>query len=167
MNVVYKDLVYLLFCAVNDITPDTARVQAIDLDKLYQCAKLHTLRASICIVLERAGIENKDFHQAYKKAVRKNVYFDIERSAILCEFERQCIWYMPLKGSVLKEIYPENGMREMADNDILYDAAKQAKVKKIMLSMGYIAKSVGKSHHDLYTKPPVLNFEFHTYLFEP
>lgn len=53
----------------------------------------------------------------------------------------------------------------MADNDVLYDSSRQAEVKKIMLSMGYTAESVGKTHHDVYMKPPVLNFELHTALF--
>jgi len=50
---------------------------------------------------------------------------------------------MPLKGSMLKDLYPENGMREMADNDMLYDADKQQEVMGIMLGHGYTAESVG------------------------
>lgn len=165
MNGTNKDLIYLLYCAVNGITPDTARVQAMDLERLYRLAKFHTVRGAVCIALKRAGVQDKQFDQAYKKAVRKNIYLDMERTAILSDFEQQGIWYMPLKGSVLKDLYPENGMREMADNDMLYDADKQQEVKQIMLGHGYTAESVGKSHHDVYMKPPVLNFELHTALF--
>lgn len=165
MNTLYKDLIYLLSCAVNGITPDTAKVQAMDLERLYRLAKLHTVRAAVCIALKRAGVHDKQFDQAYKKAVRKNIYLDMEHTAILSDFEKQGIWYMPLKGSVLKELYSANGMREMADNDVLYDSTKQSEVKRIMLSMGYSAESVGKTHHDVYMKPPVLNFELHTLLF--
>ncbi len=110
-------------------------------------------------------MEDSNFHQAYNKAVRKNVMLDVERTAIFEEFERKGIWYMPLKGSILKELYPENEMREMADNDVLYDAKKQREVMQIMLSQGYTAESVGKSHHDVYMKPPVLNFDLHMLLF--
>ena len=113
MNAVYTDLIYLLSCAVNDITPDNARVQAMDLERLYRLTKFHTVRAAVCIALKRAGVQDKQFDQAYKKAVRKNIYLDMERTAILSDFEQQGIWYMPLKGSVLKDLYPENGMREM------------------------------------------------------
>lgn len=165
MNNTAKDLVYLLPCAVNGITPDTARVQAMDLEQIYRLAKAHTLRAAVYIALRSAGVENRPFQQAYNKAVRKNVMLDVERTAIFERFEQQGIWYMPLKGSILKELYPENGMREMADNDVLYDSTKQSEVKKIMLSMGYSAESVGKTHHDVYMKQPVLNFELHTKLF--
>ena len=102
MNTLYKDLIYLLSCAVNGITPDTAKVQAMDLERLYRLAKLHTVRAAVCIALKRAGVHDKQFDQAYKKAVRKNIYLDMERTAILSDFEKQGIWYMPLKCSVLK-----------------------------------------------------------------
>lgn len=165
MNKSVKDLIYLLSCAVNGIMPDKASVQAMDLEQLYQLAKAHSLRAAVYIALRSADAKDVNFQQAYNKAVRKNVMLDVERTAIFEEFERKGIWYMPLKGSILKELYPENGMREMADNDILYDSTKQAEVSTIMLSRGYSAESVGKSHHDVYMKPPVLNFELHTLLF--
>ena len=45
MNTLYKDLIYLLSCAVNGITPDTAKVQAMDLERLYRLAKFHTVRS--------------------------------------------------------------------------------------------------------------------------
>ena len=165
MNKTAKDLIYLLTCAVNSITPDTEKVKAMDLEQLYRLAKAHTLRAAVFIVLRSAGVQDSNFHQAYNKAVRKNVMLDVERTAIFERFEQQGIWYMPLKGSILKELYPENGMREMADNDVLYDSTRQTEVKTIMLSRGYSAESVGKSHHDVYMKPPVLNYELHTKLF--
>ncbi len=165
MNTLYKDLIYLLSCAVNGITPDTAKVQAMDLERLYRLAKFHTVRGAVCIALKRAGVQDKQFDQAYKKAVRKNIYLDMERSAILSNFEDNGIWYMPLKGSVLKALYPENGMREMSDNDVLFDADKQVQSKKIMLSHGYSAEHYGVGNHDVYMKQPVLNFELHTALF--
>ena len=165
MNDTQKNLIYLLSCTVNGITPDTAKVQAMDLEKLYRLAKFHTVRAAVCIALKRAGVQDKQFDQAYKKAVRKNIYLDMERTAIISDFEDNGIWYMLLKGSVLKDLYPENGMREMADNDVLFDADKQEQSREIMLSHGYTAEHYGVGNHDVYMKPPVLNFELHTALF--
>ena len=69
----------------------------MDLERLYRLAKFHMVRAAVCIALKRAGVQDKQFDQAYKKAVRKNIYLDMERSAILSDFEQQGIWYMPLK----------------------------------------------------------------------
>ena len=165
MNKLYSDLIYLLSCAVNGTVPDAAAVRDADTERLYKLAKSHSVRAAVCIALESAGTEHAGFHEAMKKAVRKNIYLDMERTAIFSEFEKQGIWYMPLKGAILKELYPGNGMREMADNDVLYDSTRQHDVMEIMISKGYTAESVGKNHHDIYHKPPVLNFELHTVLF--
>lgn len=55
----------------------------------------------------------------------------------------------------------------MADQDILYDSSRQNDVMNIMLGLGYSAESIGKSHHDVYHKPPIFNFEMHTALFGP
>ncbi|MBR6967877.1 MAG: nucleotidyltransferase family protein [Ruminococcus sp.] len=165
MTTVQKELIYLLSCAVNGLTPDTEKLQAVDLEKVYGLAKSHTVRAAVCIALERAGIKNEKLHDAMKKAVRKNILLDMERTAVFEEFEKHGIWYMLLKGSILKELYPENGMREMADNDVLYNSDKQEEVKQIFLDRGYHAESFGKGNHDVYMKPPVLNFEMHSSLF--
>lgn len=165
MNENYKNLIYLLSCAVNGITPDTARVQTTNLEQLYRLAKFHSVRAAVYIALKRAGVQNKTYDQAYKKAVRKNIYLDMERSAIITDFEKNGIWYLPLKGSILKDLYPENGMREMSDNDILFDAKKQEQSREIMLSHGYTVEHYGLGYDDAYRKPPVLNIELHTALF--
>ena len=166
MNQLKQDLIYLLACAIHGVIPDKARTAAIDLDQLFRFCKWHSLRGIVHLALKSAGIKDKTFEDAYNKVVRKNVMLDIERNAILDDFEQHGIWYLPLKGSILKEYYPENGMREMADNDVLYDSSRQSEVKDIMLGKGYTAESVGKDHHDIYIKHPVLNFELHTSLFE-
>lgn len=160
-----RELIYLLACAVNGTVPDKERCAALDLEKLYRQAKAHTVRAAVCMALERAGIADSAFAEAKNKAVRKVVYFDIERGKMFAEFERRGIRYMPLKGSVLKALYPATGMCEMADNDILYDKTRQNDVKGIMTANGYTAVAVGHGNHDVYRKPPVLNFEMHTGLF--
>lgn len=165
MNDTQKNLIYLLSCAVNSVTPDKERVQAMELEQLYGLAKFHSVRAAVCLAIERADIQNEHFHQAYKKAVRKNIFLDMERSAIEKDLDEHGIWYMPLKGSILKDLYPENGMREMADNDVLFDATRQEQTKEIMLAHGYKVEHYGAGNHDVYMKPPVLNFELHTSLF--
>ena len=165
MKDVYKDLIYLLTCSINSITPNKERILNMDLNSLYEISKFHSVESVVCIALEYASIKNESFHQAYKKAIRKNIMLDMDRTSIFNDFEKNKIWYMPLKGSILKEMYPENGMRQMADNDVLFDKEKQKQVKDIMMAHKYIAKSVGKSNHDVYIKEPIYNFELHTELF--
>lgn len=45
--------------------------------------------------------------------------------------EQRGIWYLPLKGIILKEFYPSVGMRQMSDNDILFDEAFAEQVRGV------------------------------------
>ena len=75
------------------------------------------------------------------------------------------IWYLPLKGAVLKNYYQKPGMREYSDYDILFDKTKSDKVKDIMLSLGFKMEHDDTGHDIVFFKKPVLNFEMHTHLF--
>lgn len=165
MNETQTDFIYLLSCSINEITPNKDRVIKMDLDKIYKLSNFHSLTAAIGIAIERAGITNEKFHKAYQKAIAKNLMFYQERMAIFEHFEKQGIWYMPMKGIILKDLYPRNGMREMADNDILFDSSKQKSVRDIMISLGYKVIMYDSSHDDTYHKQPIFNFEMHTSLF--
>lgn len=161
------DVAYLAACAVNGETPDVQRIAGMDLNALYRAADRHLLTGITAMALERAGVQDAAFTQAKGKAIRKVAAFDVERAAVLAKLEEAGIWYAPLKGCVLKELYPKIGMRQMADNDILFDANRAEDVRRIMEARGFNAKSYGHSHHDNYYKPPVYNFEMHRMLFGP
>ena len=76
------------------------------------------------------------------------------------------IWYMPLKGALLKEMYPKYGMREFSDHDILFDESRAGDVKAIMEKLGFSSKSFGYGNNDAYKKAPCLYFEMHRALFD-
>lgn len=161
------DMIYLIACTVNGTEPDKKRVSEMDTAKLYSAAKKHSLRAITADALERAGVTTPEFKEAKMKAVRRDVLFDKEREAILHDFERAGIWYMPLKGSVLKKYYPKSFMREMSDNDILADPDKLKQIREIMQKQGYKSQGELESGHDVeYFKKPIFNFEIHHRLFE-
>lgn len=160
-NVAYE-LLYLLACEINSITP---KVSHVDIDRLYALAKAHRLTAITAMSLESAGIEIADkWGEVKAKAFYNSILFDNARAQLISFMEQNGIWYLPLKGIVLKELYPKMGMREMSDNDILYDYHFQNQIKSFMTGLGYTAKHVGRSHHDIYTKPPIYNFELHVQL---
>jgi hypothetical protein len=168
------DLLYLTACALHGTPPDEEYASGMDLQKLYHLCRLHTMTAIVCTALENTSafaaaspeLQEK-WKDAKNKAIRKNIMLDAERSTLFAWMEQQGIWHMPLKGSILKDLYPKVGMRQMADNDILYDKNFQLTVKDYMQSRGYKVISVGKGTHDVYEKPPVYNFELHTALFGP
>lgn len=162
------DMLYLTSCALRGTVPDGKRTAEMDLEKLFGLCQNHNLTAMVCMALESAGQEiSSQWKEAKAKAIRKNILLDAERQNILRYMEQNGIWYMPLKGSVLKDLYPKLGMRQMADNDILFDAQYREQVQSFMESQGYFPKSVGVSisNHDVYYKEPVYNFELHVSLF--
>lgn len=79
--------------------------------------------------------------------------------------DEQGIWHMPLKGVILKDFYPSIGMRQMSDNDILFDQAYAGQIRDYMVSRGYEVEAFDRGNHDVYEKKPVYNFEMHTSLY--
>lgn len=163
MKVAY-DLIYLISCGINGTKADTDRSNAMDLSELYKISKRHFLNAICCMALEEAGIKNDSFITAKNKAIRKNLLLDADRMKLTAFLDKNEIWYLPLKGIILKDLYPKSGMRQMSDNDILFDRKFQKQVYDYFISNGYTAESYGKTHHDTYLKEPVYNYEMHTSL---
>lgn len=159
-------MIYLTVCAVNGKTPEYEKIESLDLERLFEVCQEHILTACTAYALESAGIKHHEFTQAKEKAIRKNILLDTERKKILNRLEQEQIWYMPLKGAILKEWYPKLGMRQMSDNDILCDGNFRKRIKKIMLDIGFTCEHFGEGHHDAYFKKPVCNFEIHNELFD-
>ena len=176
------DMLYLITCALHNQTPDKDKVCEMNLTALYRYAKRHTLAAITYDALEllassigeglRALAKDDTvvsvltkWKETRDKALRKNLMLDAARKKLFQYMDAEHIWYMPLKGAILKELYPRQEMRQMADNDILFDAEYEAAVKDYFVREGYEVISYAKGNHDVYEKEPVYNFEMHTSLF--
>lgn len=137
----------------------------MNMESLYQLTTAHSLTAMVSFSLEKVIELPRDFDQQKKKVIRKLALFDVEREKLFRQLDNAEIWYMPLKGVVLKDYYPRYGMREMSDNDILCDVERMSDVKRIMESQGFQCTEYGKRVDDIYFKFP-LTFEMHRYLFD-
>ena len=160
-----EDLLLLLNCAVSGEAPSEEACSDMCLPVVYSLSQFHFLTAAAAIVLERTIELPRPFDQAMKKAIRKLALFDIERTAVLHELEQAGIRYLPLKGIILKDCYPMAAMREMSDNDILCDPDRMREVRDIMERLGYFCERYDDYNHDVYAKPPTLEFEMHRSLF--
>lgn len=158
-------MIELCRCAVHKETPQASLISEIDPDTLFQVCESHTLTACTAYALEAAGVKHSAFREEKEKAVRKEVLFDAERAGLLRQLSAQKIWHMPLKGVWIKKLYPRIGMRQMSDNDILFDAEYREQVRKIMEDNGYTCEHFGTGHNDEYSKQPVYHFEMHPMLF--
>lgn len=168
------DLLYLCICALHEAEPEEEIVKEMDLPVLRGVAELHKLGALAGMGLRKlspdpGAVFGEKEWSAWKelidKSIRRTMLFDTERAEICTWFEDQKIWYLPLKGILIKDMYPEYGMREFADNDILVDAKRMLDVKKFMTGRGYKYEHSKNSAHDSYLKEPFYNFEIHHCLF--
>lgn len=156
-------LIYLVSCAINREKPDRDFCAESDLDAVFDMAQKHNLSAAAAFALKEIMPLPPHWKEAYGKAMRNQALFDMERTKVLDALEANGIWYLPLKGIILKNCYPKSSMREMNDNDILYDASHSKKVHELMKRMDYTCTEYVKSDdgHDVYFKPPAVCFEMH------
>lgn len=167
------DVIYLVKQALHEAAPDRNFFEKIDLQSLYKMAKFHSVDACVYLALKKAFDTKSDefnakietnlykrFENSYKNSVRRVIAYDVERESICSFFEANGAWYLKMKGTVLQEYYPKIGMRQMADNDILFDPKKARALRCFMESRGYETLSYGKGCHDMYRKGDLI-FEMH------
>jgi len=166
-----RDMLYLINCALHGADTEDSFREQFDFEKTYRLAKGHMLTAITYMGLEKAGLAGcnsailKEWKIEKDKAIRKNILLDVARAELFNFMENEGIWYMPLKGAVLKDLYPAVGMRQMSDNDILFDKKGREAVKQFMEEHGYETRFYKLSNHDEYEKAPVYNFEMHVMLY--
>ncbi len=165
MNETARTFLSAAASVVNQKAPGPGLFDSQDREALHKLADFHQMTAITAAALEAAGVEDPLFMQEQARAIRKNLLLDHDREEILAALEAAGIWYMPLKGVILKEYYPQYGLREMSDNDILFDAARAEDVRAIMESLGFTTVRYGIRHQDDYQKPPLSHFEMHRMLF--
>lgn len=166
-----RSMLYFIACEINNIQVKPQYIKNINLNALYKLANSHSLTAIVCMALENAeAFSNnpnilKPFQQDKDKAIRKLMLLAAERQKLLAFMEKSGIWYLPLKGSVLSELYPKLGMRQMSDNDILFDSEHRTDIKNYFEQNGYNIEHFEEGNHDVYVKQPIYNFEMHVALF--
>lgn len=163
----FDSMIYLLYCALNDAAPDASRLEGIDGGKFAALCKQQQLSALVYMAAEKldaAVFGEKGAEQLRAdalQAIRVNVLFEMERMQVFGVLQRENIPYMPLKGCVLKQYYPEAKRREMGDVDVLIDSENAERIRELMISLGYACEDFGETHHDEYFKEPFYTFEMH------
>lgn len=143
--------------------------EAIDYEKLYTIAKDHSIENFLYYGLLKNPNFNKEKYNAftmrvdkvYKESLFKVAVEGAEIEELEKAFETNKIKYMPLKGAIIRYLYPHIDLRSMADFDCYFDKKEAKRIKKIMINSGYSVESFNKSNHDVYYKKPYMNVEMH------
>ena len=85
--------------------------QKIYIGRIYYIAKKHNLVSIMAQAMENMGFESdsdvwKRWLKEKNRLIYKSVLMDVEREAIQEFFEKNNIWYMLLKGMVIRKYYP-------------------------------------------------------------
>jgi len=165
LNLTSIKAIYLANHSLNNcINNNTTEIIDNNLSDLFEYCILQKLDGIICPCIDKADISLDEKHKWIKRKsfyLYRNLKFDNERQKLFNKLTENKIYFMPMKGIILKDLYPEPGMRPMGDNDIYFDPKKTNEVDKIMKDLGFSGVVSGSSFHNIYTKESFLIFEMH------
>lgn len=159
-------LIELIRAALTDTEPGPMP-EGVTPKGLYQMAKKHSVDCiaySGAVKIPGEGIDDfkEKWNQRSMQCAMQGIVQLAERSKLYKAFSDAGIRILPLKGCLIKEMYPRQEYRQMADLDILIDDKNAAAVKKIMEDLGYESTGeFGTWNHDEYLKKPWCNVEIH------
>ena len=133
------------------------------MDGLLQLAKKHQLAALMYYALLSGGYDAEPvtqqlfFHCCRYMAVSEGQMEMLQR--LFAAFEERQIDYLPLKGVLLKGIYPVPEMRRMGDADVLFRREQYEAVKEVLTNLGFTFSY--ETDHESVWKHPSLLLEMH------
>lgn len=139
--------------------------EEVDWSQLYKLAKRHHIVNLLSEGLFRANISTDDerlepFYCSSCNELMRSERQMKELAKLFAMFEKNGIDYIPLKGTVLKSLYPSPEMRTMGDADILIRFEQYEQIRPLMLELGFV--SVEENEHDLvWEKKNALYLELH------
>lgn len=101
-------------------------------------------------------MKKKSFSAATRESIQAK-----ELSQIFSAFEEAKLPVLPLKGCVIKELYPYPELRFMSDADLLVREQDAQAVRRLMEQLGYTYKKVDAGDTDVYLSPVGMNYEIH------
>lgn len=158
-------VIRLIRAALLDEQPDEKPFD-ISFEDVYAMARRHHVRnicfSSVKKLKEQPDKELMDLWKNYRDLsfMQGQIQLDA-KDQIIAAFIENGIRCIPLKGCVLKEMYPSIDCREMADLDIFADRIHRAEIRDIMESLGFTCEKYGGFKDDSYIKPPYLHVEIH------
>jgi hypothetical protein len=130
-------VVLSLIKAVLDCTPVTVQ-DDFPVEEYLSFARDQQIETILIAGLHKAGFPvTKELRNIYIQSVWMSNR-QIEAACVLyAAFDSNKIDYMPLKGGILKSLYPSEELRSMGDIDILVRMEQYDRIRALMLSNGY------------------------------
>lgn len=133
--------------------------EEFDLAEVFRVAKRHGVDvmayygALHCGVDKNSQVMREQRIRTYQNVAASEMQMT-EIGRVLEAFEAHGIEHMPLKGTLLKSMYPETEMRKMGDADILIKVEQYETIRGIMKELGFTEK-YESDHEFAWIKKPV------------
>lgn len=154
----------LLMASAIKKTPPPIPFEGIDWCFLIKLAEHHNTLLMIAPCLKKLNLPEKAqqlFKSLYNFYIARLTRQSIEAGVAMSALDNEKIRYLKMKGSHIKEYYPEEFMRSFNDIDLLVDSENREKAGNILKSLGYELKST-TDYHDEYEKDSFFIYEIHT-----
>lgn len=156
---------HLLSCALNNKIPCEKPVE-VSFDQVFQLAVKHNVANILWTVIDQ--LDEKPYYelfsnwqQHYAMCVNSCVYQHLEQEILTNILVSKGYRVLFLKGSQIRDYYPEPDMRTMGDLDILVDTESRETIRKIMIESGYEIDILNDKQVDGFKKEPYLYVEIH------
>lgn len=162
MNPLHQGVIALLKAAITGQA--VALPTEFDIEKAYPLLRSHSVTAMGYAGGLKCGLSKglptmQKLRQDYFSAMGKS-QGQIDAVANLCRvFNDNGIDHMPLKGCIMKKLYPAHELRSMGDADILIRVEQYPRIREIMEALGY--RMVMESDHELVWETDQLHLELH------
>jgi len=162
VNTFNKEFIQILNAA---LTKKSVRISSnFDWDRAVNIAEKHNIGSLVYYGALNCNISKnekymQDLHHLMLQASVVSIRQMYEVEQVQKAFDNEGIEYLPLKGIILKEVYPRPEMRAMGDADILIKLDQYPKIEKIMTDLGFMFQY--ESDHELVWEKPTLFLELH------
>ncbi len=142
------------------------------LKKLYKTAKAHDVAHIVCEALEKEGFLNDGetsgkFRKRKLVAVYRTEQIVFDLNNVCTCLEENGVDFIPLKGSVIRNLYPEKWMRTSCDIDILVKKDECDRATELLCEKLKFTVESGKTLHDIQLMSPTgVLLELHYTLME-
>lgn len=156
---------HLLKCGLKTEKPEEPPV-GIDFEAIFELAKKQDVENTVFLSVDQ--LENKIdsnlyniWQEAYYKRMKYSAFQDMALEELIEAFTKAEIDCMPLKGSVIKNYYPNPDLRSMGDIDFLVREQNRQVVRDIMHNIGYEDDILDDGQVDAFKKGKLTYIEIH------
>lgn len=162
-------LAKLLSSLINEEAPPAPSFE-IDWEKFFDFCRHHKVENMVYVALKKLNIVPTDtlkkFAGANARMCVAEAKQEIFSHQLFKEFESANVAYIPLKGIVIKKLYPVENYRTSNDIDVLVKIEDFQKAENVLKNLGYTPGEEGNrdnDYHIVYSKG-VVHIELHSHL---